>query len=217
MKTLATAAKAAVVAGEAIVTGAVQITPRDGGTPIRVWGGYGVFSIGGFDYQPLGDRGLAQQTSNAIGSVAQGMTLSLSGVEPAALALLDPAEVKGASVTIYRLIFASDGKTLLDAHIFDRGRGDALDTDETVGGTASINYAVESAARALGRSGARMRSDSDQRLINSNDGYFKNTAYAGEKMLYWGGKKPSRSGDVLSSGSSTSGGSTTPTIAAGFA
>jgi hypothetical protein len=37
-----------------------------------------------------------------------------------------------------------------------------------------------------------MRSDSDQRLINPTDGYFKNTAYAGEKMLYWGGKKPTR-------------------------
>jgi hypothetical protein len=75
--------------------------------------------------------------------------------------------------------------------VFDRGRGDALDTVETIGGPAVVNLAVESAARGLGRSGARMRSDPDQRLINPDDGYFKNTAYAGEKMLYWGGKKPS--------------------------
>lgn len=204
MKTLTDEAMAAIEAGEAIVMGAVQITPRDAATVIRLWGGYGVFQIDGDDYQPLGDRGLAQQTAGAVGGVAQGMNLTLSGVEPEALALLDPDEVKGASVVVYRLIFASDGKTLLDAHVFERGRGDALDTVETVGGTAVINYAVESAARGLGRSGARQRSDSDQRLINPDDGYFKNTGYAPEKMLYWGGKKPSRTGTAVG-GSSGSG------------
>lgn len=183
----------AIVAGTAIVTGAAQITPRDPLLdPIRVWGGYGVRSIDGHDYQPLGDRGLAQQTSGAIGGVAQGMTLTLSGIEAAALALLDADETQMATVIVYRLIFASDGKTLLDAHLFERGRGDTLDTVETIGGPAAIRYAVESAARGLGRSGSRMRSDADQRLINSADGYFKNAAYAGEKMFYWGGKKPTR-------------------------
>jgi hypothetical protein len=65
-------------------------------------------------------------------------------------------------------------------------------SDEVIGG-AAIKVAVESAARGLGRSGGRMRSDSDQRLINATDGYFKNTAYAPEKMLYWGGKRPAAS------------------------
>jgi hypothetical protein len=199
VKTIASGAMTAIEAGEAIVTGAAEITPRDAGTVIRVWGGYGVITFGGHDYLPLGDKAFAQQTAGAIGGVAQGMTLVLSGVESAALSLLDADEVKGASVAIYRLIFASDGQTLLDAHIFDRGRGDALNTVETVGGSAAINYAVESAARSLGRSGARLRSDPDQRLISSTDGYFKNTAYAGEKSLYWGGKKPSRAGTAVSS------------------
>lgn len=202
MKTIADAAMAAIEAGDALVTGAVQITPRDEDLdPARVWGGYGVLQIDGNDYLPLGDRGFAQQTAGAIGGVAQGMTLTLSGVEAAALALLDPDEVKGAGVIIYRLIFASDGQTLLDAHLFDRGRGDTLDTIETIGGGAAIKFMVESAARGLGRSGARQRSDPDQRLINEDDGYFKNTAYAFEKSLYWGGKKPSRAGDALGGGS----------------
>lgn len=188
---------AAIQAGEAIVTGATDITPVSG-TVLRLWGGHGKITFGGHDYQGLGDRALAQKTSNAIGGVANGLTLSLSDIEPAALSLLDPAEVKGASVVVYRLIFASNGKTLLDAHIFDRGRGDALTSDETIGGPAAIAFAVESAARGLGRSLARMRADPDQRLINSTDGYFKNVTYAGQKMLYWGGKLPANAGTVLS-------------------
>lgn len=190
---------AAIQAGEAIVTGAVDITPLGAGTVLRYWGGSGEITIGGNVYQGLGDKALAQKTSNAIGGVANGLTLSLSGVEPAALSLLDPAEVKGASVVLYRLIFGPDGKTLLDAHVFDRGRGDALTSDETIGGEAAINFAVESAARGLGKSGARMRADPDQRLINATDGYFKNVTYAGQKMLYWGGKIPANAGIALTS------------------
>jgi hypothetical protein len=210
VKTIEPAAMTAIEAGEAIVTGAAKITPRDGGDPILVWGGYGPIDIDGDTYQGLGDRALAQQSAGAVGGVAQGLTLSLSGIEPHALAFLDADEVKAASVVLYRLIFGPDGKTLLDAHVFDRGRVDAVDTDEVIGGEAAINVAVESTARGLGRSGARMRADPDQRLINAADGYFKHTAYAGEKMLYWGGKKPSRTSDAVGGSASL-----TPTNFAG--
>lgn len=203
MKTIAPDAMIAIEAGEAIVTGAAKITPRDAGTPICVWGGHGTLEIGDDTYKGLGDRAFAQQTVGAVGGVAQGLTLGLSGVEPAALAFLDADEVKTASVVIHRLIFAADGKTLLDAHVFDRGRVDTVDTDEVIGGDASIQVAVESTARGLGKSGARMRSDPDQRLINANDGYFKFTAYAGEKMLYWGGRKPTRTADAVGGGGSS--------------
>jgi hypothetical protein len=128
MKTIATAAMDAIEAGEAIVTGAVQITPRVG-TVLRYWGGFGPITFGTHTYLGLGDRALAQKTSNAMGGVAQGITLSLSGVEPAALACSIPTRFKGASVVLNRLIFASDGKTLLDYAVFERGRGDALNSD----------------------------------------------------------------------------------------
>ncbi len=159
---------------------------------IRVWGGFGPIVIDGETYLGIGHHGLAQQTAGAIGGFAQGMQLTLSGIEPQLLDLLDGDEIKGASVVIRRLIFASDGKTLLDSEIFDRGRVDTIETIETIGGGAAIKIAVETAARGLGSSGARQRSDADQRLINPTDGYFKNTAFAGEKMLYWGGRKPHR-------------------------
>jgi len=168
--------------------------------PIRVWGGYGPITIDGQVYLGIGDRGLAQQSAGAIGGVAQGLVLTLSGIEPQLLELLDGDEIKSAAVVLRRLIFASDGKTLLDAHVFDRGRIDTVETDETIGQTATIRASVESAARGLGRAGARQRSDSDQRLINSSDGYFKQAAYAGEKMLYWGGRRPSRSGGAVGGG-----------------
>jgi hypothetical protein len=174
------------------------------GTPLRLWGGYGTLNIDGEDFLPLGNSAVAQKTAGALGGVAQGLTLGLSGIDPYALSLLDDADqYQGASVVTYRLIFAPDGKTLLDAHVFDRGRIDTIDSDETIGATAAIMAAIESAARGLGRSGSRQRSDSDQRLIAENDGYFKNVAYAGQKMLYWGGKRPAIAGAAV--GRSTGG------------
>jgi hypothetical protein len=169
--------------------------PTDPVTPeavVRVWGGYGPIELDGIEYLGIGDRGLAQQTGGALGGIAQGLELTLSRLEPELLGLLDAEEIRGGAVILRRLIFASDGKTLLDYDIWERGRVDTVSTVETIGGVAAIKVAVESAARGLGRTGARMRSDSDQRLINPNDGYFRFCAYAGEKMLYWGGKKPSR-------------------------
>jgi hypothetical protein len=194
MKNFSDAAMAAIVAGEAIVTGAVAILSDPA---IRVWGGYWPITLDGEIYQPIGDRGIAQQTGGAIGGAAQGITLTLSGIDPAVLELLDADEIDGAPVVVYRLIYASDGKTLLDYHVFDRGRVDQLMTAEVIGGEAKISVMVEGAARGLGRRGGRMRSDADQRLISDTDGYFKNTGYAPEKMLYWGGKRPTQAGSAF--------------------
>lgn len=162
--------------------------------PIRLWSGYGTITIDGGDYEGIGAHGLAQQNAGAVGGVAQGLTLGLSGIDPVALELLDGQEIKGASVVLYRLIFANDAKTMLDAHVFDRGRVDVPSSDETIGGTAAISVAVESAARGLGRNLSRMRADSDQRLIDPHDGYFARTAAAPFISLYWGGRKPTHFG-----------------------
>jgi hypothetical protein len=165
------------------------------GDPIRLWGGYGDADLpsdaGTSTYHGIGDRSLGQQISAAIGGSAQNLTLTLSGIEPAALALLDPSEVKGASAVVRILFFDSAGKTLLGAYVYTRGRVDELKTSEVVGGPASIQLAIEGAARGLGRKGARLRSDADQRLVNPTDGFYRVVSAAPKKNLYWGGKKPS--------------------------
>lgn len=196
MKSFNEEAMEAIVAGTAIVSGAAAILSDP---PIRVWGGHGVLPLDGDDFVGMDDRGIAQQTSGALGGAAGGITLELSGIDDEAMALLEADELKQAPVIIWRLIFAGDGKTLLDYEVFDRGRVDQVTTSETVGGAAIIRVQVEDPARGLGRRGQRMCSDADQRLINPSDGYFKHTAYAGEKMLYWGGKRPARAGSVLTS------------------
>jgi hypothetical protein len=181
------------------------------GTTIRLWGGYGDASLpsdaGTSTFHGIGDRSLGKQINASIGGTAQNLTLTLSGIEPAALEVLDPDEVKGAAAVVRILIYDSAGKTLLGAYVYTRGRVDELRTSEVVGGPASIQLAIEGAARGLGRKGARRRSDADQRLVSSTDGFYRVVSAAPKKTLYWGGKKPSTAGGALGGGGSTGGSS----------
>jgi len=194
MKTLSSAALAALDSGAVIVSGALEIacTP-----PVRVWGGYHPLILDGKTFDPIGDRGLARVVGGALGDAAQNITLRLSGIDPETAALLDATGLQGAPATLWRLPFSGDGNTALDADIWARGRLDTIERVEEIGGTAAITAQLETAAKGLGRRGARMRSDADQRLIDPNDGFFKNTAFAGEKTAYWGGRRPARAGAAL--------------------
>lgn len=194
MKTLAPAALAALQNGTAIVSGAVEIACDP---IVRVWGGWHEITFDGRTFDPIGDRGLVQVTGGALGDAAQNITLTLSGIDPETLALLDADDLSGAPAALWRLIFDQSGNTLLDFHVWARGRLDTIERDEEIGGVAAITAQLETAAKGLGRRGARMRSDADQRLIDPADGFFKNVTFAGEKTLYWGGRRPARAGSVL--------------------
>lgn len=194
MKTLSPAALAALENGTAIVSGALEIacTP-----PVRVWGGWHPLILDGETFDPIGDRGIAQVMGGALGDAAQNITLTLSGLDPEVAALLDATGLSGAPAVLWRLIFSSDGNTALDADVWARGRVDIVKREEEIGGTAMIIAELETAAKGLGRRGARMRSDADQRLIDPNDGFFRNVSYAAEKTLYWNGRRPARAGSAL--------------------
>lgn len=203
MKTLAPAALAALQRGDAIVSGAVEVACDP---VLRVWGGWHPITFDGRTFEPIGDRGLAQVAGGALGDAAQNITLTLSGIEAAALELLDAEGIAGAPAVLWRLIVDQSGNTLLDFDVWARGRLDTLLTDEEIGGEAAMKAELETAAKGLGRRGARMRSDADQRLIDPTDGFFKNVSFAGEKTLYWGGRRPARAGSVLPGTDSGGGG-----------
>lgn len=195
MKVIATAALAAITDGTARIGGAVEILASD--EPIRVWSGHGVLEIAGVPYLPLGDRNVGISSGASLGGVAQNLSLTLSGIEPEVLELLEADTVKSAPVRIFTVIFDGSGTQLLDAFVHRRGRIDRVIVRETSGGTASISVEVEGPGRGLGRKTGRMRSDADQRLVKATDGGMRQVSFAAERTLYWGGRKPSRAGSVF--------------------
>lgn len=198
MKTLAGPAMTAIIDGTARIAAAIEILAAE---PVRAWSGLGVLPFGGEDYLPLGDQSIGIADGATLGGIAQNTTLTLSGIDPELLVLLDPAELKGAPVTIWSLIWDTSGTILLDAFVHRRGRVDRVPVRETSGGTATVSVEVESPGRGLGRRTGRMRSDADQRLIDAADGGMRHVSFAAEKNLYWGGRRPARAGSVLGDGS----------------
>ena len=197
MRIIAPAAIAAMGKGEAIVSGAIDVacTPA-----FRIWGGYGEVTLGGNSFKGVGDRGLVTISAATLGDSEQNINLSLSGVDPDSVALLDASAVQRAGVALWRQVYDGSGRVLLDAQVYTRGRLDAIKVDETIGALSSINATVETAARGLGRSGQRMRTDADQRQIDVNDGAFRAVSFAGTKQLYWGGKRPATAVESLPGG-----------------
>src|SRR4051812_31727818 len=103
MKTFSDDAIHALERGDAIVSASIEIIPQSG-DPIRLWGGYGDADLpadaGTETYNGIGDRGLIQASGGAIGGTAQALTLTLSGIEPEAIAVLDVSEIDKASVVV---------------------------------------------------------------------------------------------------------------------
>lgn len=194
MKQIAQAALDALEEGTARIGGAVEILADE---PVRLWNGFGVLTLEGVDYQPLGRADVGIATGAAIGGIAQNTTLTLSGIDPEAIALLDATGLRRAPVTVRSLVFDGSGTQLLDAFVHRRGRVDRVIVREASGGTASITLEVESPGRGLGRRTGRIRSDADQRLIDPSDGGLSRVSYAGEKQLYWGGRRPAKAGQAL--------------------
>jgi len=195
MKLFPPDAEAAILSGQAIVPSAVAILCDP---PVRVWRGYGQITIDGELFDGIGDVGLVTATGGSMGGAEQSITLELSGVAPETLAVFDATALRRAPCIIYTLIFDSSGTVLLHSEVFARGSLDQIPVEDTPGGTSIIRAMVETAARGLGRRGGRMRTDTDQRLVEPLDGGFKAISYAGSKNLYWGGKKPAVAGAVLS-------------------
>lgn len=194
MKIYSAAALDALESGTAIVSGAVfvDLTPA-----FRVWGGDGILTIDGQPFLGIGDKGLASTSGGTLGTAEQGVELTLSGVDPDVLALIDYPSVRGAAVVLWELIFDGSGANLLAANVDKRGRIDRMPREDTPGGKAVLRVMVEGAVRGLGRSGARMRTDADQRLFLGTDGGFRRVAYAGQKQLMLGGKPPQPAGAAI--------------------
>ena len=78
-------------------------------------------------------------------------------------------------------------------HVMTRFAGflddiEIVDSDENL---ATLTMTIESNNRELNRVSGRMRSDSDQRLVLSTDGFFKHAANAAvDSQIFWGRKGP---------------------------
>ncbi len=193
MKTLPEEAVEALAGRAPIVAGAARFAF---GETFRVWSGFGDLEIDEEVYKGIGANALIVPTGSQTGGSAEGVRLTLSGLDPDVAQTIEDEGYHQKPVTIWRLIFSPE-HVLLGAAVYLRGRVDTVTITEQVGGDSSIEFDIEGPRRDMSRRGSRIRSNTDQRVLGgSGDAAFKHVTYAGRKTLVWG-QKPVNAGQAL--------------------
>ncbi len=132
---------------------------------------------------------------STIGGAADGSAVPLaiklngdvrSGLTATVLAQIESVQYRNAPVTIYRRYMHPETYAELSTEAVYRGRIDTIKHKISEGGECSLEVAVESRMIDFSRSGHRMRTDADQRLIDANDGSLSHVQTTAEQKIEWG-------------------------------
>lgn len=182
MRTLTPAAIAAINTGQIAVAQLVHMAftvpiALNSSTWALVWdsvtyqGAYGLGTVSAVTDQP---------------GQAGGVTFEISGASVGNLGLaLDAGdEVQGVLATVRTAIVRTSDYTVVDAPVDWVGKLDTMAIGQD-GATAVVRVTAESQAVNLLRGSVRHYSDSDQRRINSADGFFRHTPNQAGVPFVW--------------------------------
>ena len=131
---------------------------------------------------------------STIGGVSDGTAVGLAirlngdaraGLDATTLASIETVQYRNAGCIVYRGYLHPDTYALLSVEAVFRGKIDTISHNVTEGGEIYMEAAVESKAIDLGRSGYRMRTDADQRLIDPADGSLRSVQAVATQQLKW--------------------------------
>jgi|GEM_PF-2729306 len=118
------------------------------------------------------------------------LKVTLSGLLSSVTTVLGGVAWHQRPATVY-LAFLDGAGTVVHAMACFSGFLDTLNVQDKAGGLSTIEVVIESNNRELSRSYGRVRSDADQRSVDSGDGFFKYvTAANTDVSINWGRKGP---------------------------
>lgn len=152
---------------------------------IRLWSGYGPYTFNSESYQGAGELLAISEISETSSISAEGVQVSLSGVDSSILSLAMTEDYVGRPLTIYLGFFDEDESLVNTAFTLFQGYIDAMPISDD-GSTCTISCSVESRLRDLFRSKLKLFSDGDQRAIDSEDAAMEYIATLQDKEITWG-------------------------------
>ncbi len=181
-----TASAAMVAALQAsILCPAIFVEANFANGPVYVWSGYGSVTWNGQTWQGLGSLGSISNIEEGATVEAKGMTLTVSGVDPALLSdVLTDFQV-GLPVTVWLGLFDASGSLLADPIVSFAGRMDQP-TISMSGEIATIGINCESRLLDMNVSVERRYTDADQQLDYPGDLGFGFVNSIQDVTIYWG-------------------------------
>lgn len=157
---------------------------------VGLWDDIYDISYGGVTY----GRAAGAIRVGAFGSggdnTARAVTVELSGLNPDIVSQVEGVAWHQRPITVREAILDADSQIVHVETMF-AGFIDQLIRRDNPGkpgaaGLSSLQAVCESIQRELGRRGARSRTDTDQRQIDSTDGFLRHQAATANSELYWG-------------------------------
>lgn len=158
------------------------------GDPRRVWGGFGTLKTNdGNSWSGLGEFGSVSGLSAAIGTNAQSMTLTLSGVDSdlVSLAANSAAKVKGQAAALYLQFFDENWKPLDNPYAIRTGLMDVMAYQANGPDKRTISLTVEGRWTARRRPIFGLYADRDQQMRFPGDLGLVQVAALVNKAIRW--------------------------------
>jgi hypothetical protein len=157
------------------------------------WSGIGKLTISGIDYVGAGSLIEVAQLNMGTDLSASPITVRLRAVPETALTLdvlatIDNYAYKNRPAHLTLAYFDPVTGALVTAIQWWQGFIDVIEHDQTVGGEYALIAHLEPLSLDHSRTGYRMRSDTDQRLIDPADRFFEHAAITAQQNLPYGRK-----------------------------
>lgn len=149
------------------------------------WGGHGTVTVNSIPYTGSGSLIEISQVNLGSDISASPLTVSLRAVPESALtsdvlASIDTYGYKNRPAHLSLAYFDPVAGVIVTAMQWWRGYIDTIEHEQTVGGTYSLVAHLEPLSLDHARVGYRMRSDTDQKLLDPTDRFFE---HAGTTMM----------------------------------
>lgn len=153
---------------------------------VAFWDGVHDIDVGGITYQGAAGRFVPPSVPSIADQSVRGMDIVFSGLDADLTNELAAESYHQRPVTMAIAVMAADAPAVLFVVPVFLGHIDQIVVRETPGSGSDMIVRVESISREINRRGARTRSESDQRQINPDDGFFKHVTAAISTPIDWG-------------------------------
>lgn len=187
MRTLSAPTLAALDSGRYIRRNLVRfdLDAGDGGSQ-GIWDDLYDINVSGVVYRRAAGRFLITNVASVGDYSVRSLDVVLSGLDAGALASIRTYNWHQRPVAVLMAIAPVETPETFDVVPWFTGHLDRGVERERAGGTFDFMINCESANRELGRKSLRLRSDADQRQIESNDGFFQYVTQTIQDDLMWG-------------------------------
>lgn len=155
------------------------------------WGGHGPVTVSGITYQGAGSLIEIAQLNMGSDLSASPLTVTLRAVAetaltPDVLATIDSYGYKNRPAHLSLAYFDPVAGIVVTVIQWWQGYVDTIEHNQTVGGAYSLTAHLEPLSLDHARIGYRIRSDSDQRLIDPSDRFFEHAGTVATMRIQYG-------------------------------